>query len=201
MPKFYPIIDTSQVLLSRIDDITRTIIQAGARLIQLRGKDISTRKFVDTANIIRPIAKKNNAAFIINDRVDIAVLVGADGVHLGQGDLPIEEARRLLGDEKIIGISTHNEDEAKDAQTRGADYISFGPIFTTKTKKDAQEPKGILELKKIRTKVNSPIAAIGGITLENAQDVYRAGADSAAVISDILKSDDIKDRVKRFISL
>ncbi|MBI5894397.1 MAG: thiamine phosphate synthase [Deltaproteobacteria bacterium] len=205
MLKFYPIIDTSIVHISKIEDVAKTIIQAGARIIQLRAKDVSTRDFIDTARIIKqtikPIAKKNKVKFIINDRVDIAMLICADGVHLGQDDLTITEARKILGNNKIIGISTHNIKEAAIAEKLGADYISFGPIFATSTKGDAQKAKGIDGLKKAREAVRIPIAAIGGITLENAIDVYKAGADCIAVISDILKADDIKDRVSKFISL
>lgn len=201
IPKFYPIIDASIVHISKIEGVVKMIIEAGSRIIQLRAKYVSTRDFIDTAQIIKPIAKKNKATFIINDRVDIAMLVDADGVHLGQDDLQIKEARKILGKDKIIGISTHNAKEAVIAEKVGVDYISFGPIFATSTKGDAQKPKGIDGLKKVREAVKIPIVAIGGITLENAKDIYKAGADCAAVISDILKSDDIKGRIKRFISL
>ncbi len=198
---FYPIIDTSLVTISNVKYITQMIIEAGAGIIQLRGKDISTREFIETAKIIKPLTEKNNTTFVINDRVDIAVLVNANGVHLGQDDLPIKEARKILGRNKIIGISTHNIKEAVIAEKLGADYISFGPIFATSTKKDAQNPKGVNGLKSVRQNTSLPIAAIGGITLENARDVYNAGADCIAVISDILKTKDIKDRIIKFARL
>lgn len=201
MTGFYPIIDASLVPPSKIDRIAKTVIQGGARIIQLRGKALPTQDLIRTAKSIRQVAEENNAVLIINDRVDIAVLADADGVHLGQDDLPIEDARRILGRQKIIGISTHNEDEAKDAQIRGADYISFGPIFATKTKKDAQGPKGTEKLKELRRCVSIPVAAIGGITLKNAGAVYEAGADCIAVISALLEYDDIKKQVGRFIKL
>ncbi len=205
IPKFYPIIDASIAHISKIEDIVKMIIEGGARIIQLRAKDVSTRDFIEAARIIKqtikPIAKKNKIKFIINDRVDIAMLICSDGVHLGQDDLPIKEARKILGKNKVIGISTHNIKEAVLAEKLGADYISFGPIFATSTKNDAQKPKGIDGLKKAREAVKTPIVAIGGITLENVKDVYNAGADSVAVISDILKSKDIKKKVHNFIKL
>jgi len=201
IPRFYPIIDTSQIPLQRIEEAALAIIEAGAGIIQLRGKNIPSRDILKLGRVIKQIADKNNVLFIINDRVDIAILANASGVHLGQDDIPIREARKILGKDKIIGISTHNIKEAVCACKNGADYISFGPIFATKTKKDAQEPKGIEALQNVRRNADIPIVAIGGITLENAADVYNAGADSIAVISDILKSNDIRERVRGFISL
>ncbi|HBO83419.1 MAG: thiamine-phosphate diphosphorylase [Deltaproteobacteria bacterium GWC2_42_11] len=198
---FYPIIDTSLIAVSGVDNAARAVVEGGAEIIQLRCKEISAREFIKIAMAIKLAACKNNVLLIINDRVDIAILAGADGVHLGQDDLPIEDARRILGEGKIIGVSTHNMDEAVIAAQKGADYISFGPIFSTITKKDAQEPKGVEKLMEVKGRVKIPVVAIGGITLENAAEVYRAGADSTAVISGLLKSSDIKGRVRRFITI
>jgi len=132
----------------------------------------------------------------VNDYIDIALAVNADGVHLGQEDMPVEEARRIMGRKKIIGISTHSLRQAKEAQDRGADYIGFGPMFHTSTK-DAGRPKGLKALSRIRQHIKIPIVAIGGITWENINDVLDAGADACAVASGVL-SGDIKTNVRMF---
>ena len=142
--------------------------------------------------------------FIVNDHADIAAAVNADGVHLGQDDLPIQWARTLLGNDRIIGISTHDPDQARLAQGAGADYIGYGPIFATATK-DAGQLQGIEGLRKIRSAVSLPIIAIGGISKENIVEVFKAGADGAAVISAVLSAPDIraasKDMVDRIHGL
>jgi thiamine-phosphate pyrophosphorylase len=137
---------------------------------------------------------------IINDRADIALACAADGVHLGQEDLPLQVARRLLGN-KIIGISTHDLDQAKAAEQNGADYIGFGPVFGTSTKDTGYTARGLTVLRQISSVVDIPIVAIGGVTQANIEDVWRAGAASAAVISDILKTDDIAAKVKAILGL
>ena len=145
---------------------------------------------------VRKFTLKHRAAFIINDYVDIALAVNADGVHLGQEDMPIREARKLLGENKIIGISTHSLKQAVDAQRAGADYIGFGPIFKTRTK-DAGSPKGIGSLIEIKKHIKIPVVAIGGITIDNVSEVFKSGADAVAVASGIL-SGDIKKNTEGF---
>ena len=137
---------------------------------------------------IREITREYNAVFIVNDYADIALSVDADGVHLGQDDLPLKEARRIMGKMKIIGISTHNVEQAIAAEAGGADYIGFGPVFHTTTK-DAGRPKGTDMVREVKTHVHIPVVAIGGINLGNLDQVLETGADAVAVSSAILRGD------------
>ncbi len=150
------------------------------------------------AAAIREYTKKRGVTFIVNDYIDIALAVDADGVHLGQDDMPIEEVRKIMGRRKILGVSTHNLKQAIQAENSGADYIGFGPIFHTGTK-DAGRPRGLKKLEKIRSHIGIPIVAIGGIAIENVGDVLHAGADACAVISGIL-SGKIRDNVKGYLN-
>ncbi len=134
-----------------------------------------SRQLFEEAMTIKRLILRNKALFIINDYVDIAYIVDADGVHLGQDDMPLREARKILGKDKIIGISTHTLKQAIDAEDDGADYIGYGPIFYTNTK-DAGRPTGISSLRRIRKHVSIPIVAIGGITIDNVREVLGAGA-------------------------
>ncbi len=159
---------------------------------------MSKKDIYKEAVSLRSLTLKHKTTFIINDYVDIALMVDADGVHLGQEDMPIEEAKKILGNGKIIGISTHSLKQATDAQRAGADYIGFGPIFRTTTK-DAGRPQGINALIEIKRHIKIPLVAIGGITPENAHDVLRSGADAIAVASGIL-SGDIKTNIKKYLT-
>jgi len=200
IPIIYPIIDSSIVTLDNIGKTAEAIIDGGAKILQLRAKSLSSKEFLETARIIRKITKDKGTVFIVNDRVDIALLTDADGVHLGQGDLPVKEARRLLGNNKIIGYSTHNLREALEAVRLPVDYISFGPIFPTKTKEDAQTPKGLKLLSEVRKAVVIPIVAIGGITETNMFHVLKEGVESVAMISEILTVKDISQKINRVIA-
>jgi thiamine-phosphate pyrophosphorylase len=157
------------------------------------------------AKAIKEITAKANALFLVNDRIDIALMAEADGVHIGDADLPPEEARKLLGAGKVIGYSTHTHEEAEGAAKLGAqgliDYISCGPIFPTKTKKDAHFVVGLEGLSKTRKKTTLPIVAIGGITEANISEVIRAGADSVAVISELLLASDVAAKTKTLIDI
>jgi len=179
-------------------EVVRRAINAGIRMIQLREKNMSRKELYEEALSIRALTLKYQTLFIINDYVDIAFIVDADGVHLGQKDMPIKEARKILGDRKTIGVSTHTIVEAIEAQRAGADYIGFGPVFKTTTK-DAGRPKGVESLIEIKRHIKIPVVAIGGITPENVSLVFEAGADAVAVISGILKGD-IEDNTERFYS-
>ena len=174
-------------------------ISAGMRTIQLRGKGMSKRELYNDAVSLRELTLKQRATFIINDYVDIALAVNADGVHLGQEDMPIKEARKILGKNKIIGISTHSLKQADDAQREGADYIGFGPVFKTTTKKTGPI-KGIRALREIKRHMKIPVVAIGGITLKNIPDVLRTGVGAVAVASAIL-SGDIITNTKKFLAI
>lgn len=194
----YAIIDSSCVRLAGAGETAEKLLEAGTGIVQLRAKGAASSAFLEAARQVRS-ATRGRALFIVNDRVDIAMLSEADGVHLGQDDIPLKEARRLMPS-AIIGVSTHGLAEAEEARAQGADYISFGPIFPTKTKKDADVPKGTERLRRLASEVSIPIVAIGGITAETAASVIEAGASSAAVISDILLAGDIAGRARDIIS-
>jgi thiamine-phosphate pyrophosphorylase len=173
------------------------VLNAGVRCIQYRDKEKSRKAIYEESLKIREVTKKFHAVFIVNDYVDIALAVDADGVHLGQDDLPLIEARKILGKEKIIGISTHNMDQAIEAENSGADYLGFGPIFYTNTK-DAGMPQGTEILGQVTSRIRIPVVAIGGITLDTVRSVFEAGADAVAVASAIL-SGDIGNNTKAFM--
>jgi len=198
IPPLYLISDTSVSNLTH-RQICQRALDAGVRVIQLREKAMSKRELFREAVYIRRLTRRYNAIFIINDYVDIALLVDAEGVHLGQDDLPLREARRILGRERLIGISTHTLRQAIEAEHGGADYIGYGPVFYTGTKQ-AGRPRGIGSLKRVVGRVNIPVVAIGGITIENSKDVLDAGAHAVAMISGILRGD-IKKNIKRFLAL
>lgn len=200
----YAIIDTTYTAVTEAARTASMLIKGGATIIQLRAKGLLAAEMLEAALEIRRATSDGNAIFIVNDRIDIALMSGADGVHLGQDDIPAKDAAVLLKG-LIIGISTHNEAEAREAETNGASYISFGPIFPTRTKKDADTPKGLDRLSDIKACVRLPIVAIGGITEESAVDVLSAGADSVAMISELLTATDIRGktasvakRIKRY---
>jgi len=163
----------------------------------MREKHLSKKDMYKAAISIRDITLKRNALFIVNDYVDLALAVNADGVHLGQDDMSVKEARKIMGKRKLIGISTHSLDQANKAQDGGADYIGFGPIFHTVTK-DAGTPKGENALRQIREHIDIPIVAIGGISWENVNNILNAGEDAAAIASGILIGD-IKANVMKFM--
>lgn len=173
-------------------------LSAGIRFIQYRNKSCSRRFIFYTAFGLSRLIHESGGVFILNDHADIALAVGADGVHLGQDDLPIAHARRLLGHERIIGISTHSMEQAREAEALGADYIGFGPVFHTVTK-EAGPAHGLERLSAIAQSVDIPVIAIGGIGLHNVRDVIQAGADGAAVISAILSAPDLKMAAYRML--
>ncbi|MBI5055920.1 MAG: thiamine phosphate synthase [Nitrospirae bacterium] len=178
--------------------IVRQAIAAGIRTIQLREKQMTKKELYHEALSLRELTRKYKATFIINDYIDIALAADADGVHLGQDDMPVEEARRIMGRKKIIGVSTHSLKQALKAQEAGADYIGFGPMFPTSTK-DAGSSKGLRKLSEVREHINIPIVAIGGISPNNVPSVLEAGADAVAVMSAILKGD-VRKNTEKFLS-
>ena len=185
---YYFITDNKLSLNGTINDVKNACI-AGVKIIQYRNKSESIDKQYHEAHKLRQICKNYDVIFLINDRVDIALAVDADGVHLGQDDLPYPVARKLLGKNKIIGVSTHNVQEAKIAEFSNADYIGVGAMFETSTKK--VEISGIETLKKIRAVVDLPIVAIGGINFKNMDQVIEAKADGLASISAVLTKEDV----------
>lgn len=186
----YLILDPSVAGSRSLTDLANRALDAKVRLFQLRMKTPETRTFYKTAEALCPLVQKGGGAFIVNDRCDVAMAVGADGVHLGQEDLPLADARAILGPDKLIGISTHNLNQAIQAEAGGADYIGFGPIFPTATKENPEPVVGVAGLREARVKVRIPIVAIGGITAKNAADVHAAGADCCAVVSAVLSTAD-----------
>lgn len=202
LPKIYPITDTQLSGLSHAEQVAR-LIEGGASLIQLRDKLSAPREFYREAAAALQIARDHGARLIINDRVDIALALKADGVHLGQTDIPVAAARRLLGKEAIIGFSTHNMEQAKLAANLPVDYLAFGPIFPTSTKENPEPVTGLVAMSEVATSKGSlPLVAIGGITLENAREVLKAGADTVAVIAELVADPrKIAENMSRMLAL
>jgi thiamine-phosphate pyrophosphorylase len=174
--------------------------RAGVRIVQYRNKTASMKEAYTEALSLRKLAAELGVLFIVNDRCDLAVAVDADGVHLGQGDLPLDLARKVMGPEKLIGISTHNPDQVREASAGKPDYLGFGPIFKPGSKQDHDPIVGVDGLREIRALTSLPIFAIGGITVNNVGEVMKAGANGVAVISAILKAPDIKQAVSEFLA-
>ncbi len=172
-------------------EVARLAYEGGADAVQLRMKHADGREMLEQARAIREIADEYCRFFFVNDRVDVAIASGADGVHLGQNDIPLEVARDLMGETAIIGISVDNVEQAVAAAEGGADYIGVGSIFNTSTKPDAKQGVGLGAIYEIRKAVDIPLVAIGGINRGNIQDVVRAGADAAAVVSAVVAQDDV----------
>jgi len=200
LPSLYAILDPEQTKRSDPEAILRQLLAGGAKIVQLRAKTMAPRDFLQLARSARSLSRSRDCRLIINDRADIALTSDADGVHLGQEDLPLHAARKIMG-QKLIGISTHDVNQAKEAERGGADYIGFGPMFGTMTKATGYAARGVEMLRQIRSAVRLPIVAIGGIKEENVQEVWRAGAESAAIISDILGATDIAAKTRRIIAL
>ena len=174
-------------------DTIRSALKEGVKTVQLREKGLSTHELYSLAYELRKITSEFKANFIVNDRVDIALAVEADGVHLGWQSLPFPVVRRLVGSERLIGVSTHNRQEALQAQEYGADYITFGPIFDTPSKAGLLKPTGIEEIRKLKKEINIPLVAVGGINEKNVESVLNGGADGIAVISSIMQADNPED--------
>jgi thiamine-phosphate pyrophosphorylase len=179
-------------------DMVLRALKAGVKWVQYRDKDRTGREIYEESVRLRSVTRDFGAVLVVNDHPDIVLAAEADGVHLGQEDLPLKGARKILG-KKIIGISTHSLAQAVDAEKGGADYVGFGPVFHTTTK-DAGSPKGIEMLFKIKKKLRIPVVAIGGITLENLSMVLETGVDAVAVASAIL-SGDIEKNTAKFVDM
>jgi thiamine-phosphate pyrophosphorylase len=197
IPRLYAIADAG---FGNPVELARQLFDGGARLVQIRNKQASAAELLRQVEEIIPFVP-SGARLIVNDRLDVALLSQAHGVHLGQDDLPAEHARRILGNAAIIGVSTHNLDQAVVADGLPVNYIAIGPIFATTSKHNPSPVLGLEKLQEICKAVRKPVVAIGGITVERAPEVYGAGASSVAVISDILKAKNICDRVREWSSL
>ena len=173
-----------------LEDVVSMALQGGAACIQLRDKEASTRFFVEEAQSVKAIMAPFRASLIINDRVDVALAVGADGVHIGQGDMPYAIARRLMGPRAIIGLSVETWEDVEKAQALDVGYLGISPVFETPTKTDTKGNWGLEGLTRIRAATGLPLVAIGGLNASNAADAIRAGADSIAVVSAICSAHD-----------
>jgi thiamine-phosphate pyrophosphorylase len=180
--------------------LAEQLCAGGAKLMQLRVKDLPTRDFLDIAREVRAICARAGCLLIINDRADIARAIDADGVHVGQEDLPLPAARIVLGPHKIVGVSTHDVDQAVEAERGGADYIGFGPLFGTTTKATGYTARGLDQLREIRSRVRLPIVAIGGVTADRAPSALAAGANAVAMISDLVLAPDVTTKVKEVLA-
>jgi thiamine-phosphate pyrophosphorylase len=196
----YPIIDTAVCAECGRDplDVGKLFLQAGVRLVQLRAKDERDGAFLTLAESLVQAAHASGARVIVNDRADIARLAGADGVHVGQDDLPVEHVRAILGPSAIVGLSTHDRAQIDAALAGAATYVAVGPVFATATKDTGYDPRG-LELVRYAAGRGKPVAAIGGITLDRVPDVLAAGPSYLAVISDLLRAGDPVARVRDYL--
>jgi len=195
---YYFITDSTLSRAGNINDVSRAVA-CGVEVVQYRNKNAESRKIYEEAVRLRKIC--SDVLFLINDRIDIALVTKADGVHLGQTDIPCLVARKILGSRKIIGITVHNLAEAKEAETSGADYLGVSPIFQTNTKLDAGKPAGIALIEEIREQVSIPLIAIGGINHSNATEVIRAGADGLCAISCVVAKENVDEEIKKFQKL
>jgi thiamine-phosphate pyrophosphorylase len=196
----YIILDAQAAGTRPLAEAMAEALAGGARLIQYRAKQASMREAYEQAGPLAASARQHGARFIVNDRCDLALAVGADGVHLGQDDLPLAMARSILGPDRLIGISTHRPEQVVAATVGGADYIGYGPIFTPFSKPDHEAVVGLEGLRAIRGLTALPVFAIGGITLEQVPAVMRAGANGVAVISSLARAADLKRTVEAFIA-
>ncbi|MEY4705746.1 MAG: Thiamine-phosphate synthase, partial [Nitrospirota bacterium] len=198
--RLYIILDPSVYPERPLVEVLTAAAEAGAVLFQYRNKTASMKDAYVEALTLRQAAKKAGALFIVNDRCDLALAVDADGVHLGQSDLPLDLARKVMGPEKLIGISTHNADQVREAAAGKPDYLGFGPIFKPGAKQDHDPIVGLEGLRAIRTLTSLPVFAIGGIHIDQVGAVMQAGADGIAVISAILKATDVRETVRKFLA-
>jgi len=171
------------------------------RLLQYRNKAASARELFESSGTLASLLSPLGVSFIVNDRADVAVLAGADGVHVGQEDLGVEEARHVVGATKLVGVSAHNLEQFQHAAASSADYIAIGPVFATGTKSNPDPVVGTEFIRRARPLTDKPLVAIGGITLERAPEIIEAGADSVAVVSDILCAPEPGLRARQYIDL
>ncbi len=197
--QLYVLVDKKLLGERKIEAVVKELVKAGADMIQFRDKYSEDGEFLKEVLMIKKILKNKKIPFIINDRVDIALCINADGVHVGQTDLPVAVARKILGKSKIIGTSAENVQQAKLAQKQGADYVGLGPIFYTTTKEVIPHPVGLDLIEQAQKKLKIPFFPIGGINLDNLSAVINAGAKRVAVASAIISSPDISQTIQHFL--
>jgi thiamine-phosphate pyrophosphorylase len=196
----YVVVDTEWLKGRKHTDIAKQAIRGGAKVIQLRCKERSIKEFLSIAGDLKKICAEQDILFIVNDSLEVALAVGADGLHVGQDDLPVATARKLLPIDMMLGCSVRTVEEAKVALKDGADYLGVGAIYTTATK-DSAEVVGPGRLKEIKKAVDLPIVAIGGINENNLSEVMKAGADAAAVISAVLGAEDVEKATRHLVNI
>jgi len=189
LPRLYAIVDPLDTGRDPVA-LAAVLLAGGARCLQLRWKPAAPRDVLEAARAIRPLAHAAGALFLVNDRPDLAVLAGADGVHLGQDDLPLAAARRMLGPGRIVGLSTHDPAQARRAADAAADYVAVGPVYATTSKADALTPRGLGLVRAARAVVPCPLVAIGGIEAHTAAEVIAAGADAVAMLGALVRAPD-----------
>ena len=200
LPRLYVILDAALLTVPETE-CAEKFVAAGVRLLQYRNKRASARELFESSQRLASLLIPQDVTFVVNDRADVALAAEASGVHVGQEDLGVETARSVLGAGKLLGVSTHNLEQFKEAAATSADYVAVGPVFSTSTKANPDPVVGIELIRRVRSLTDKPIVAIGGITLERAAEVIRAGADSVAVISDILLAPEPGVRARQYIEL
>jgi len=200
LPRLYVILDAALLTVPEAE-CAQELATAGVRLLQYRNKGASARELFESSRKLASLLSPHGVSFLVNDRPDVAALTGANGVHVGQRDLGVEETRRVVGTEKLVGVSTHNLEQFQHAAASSADYIGVGPIFATGTKSNVDPVVGTEFIRKVRLLTDKPIVAIGGVTLQRAPEIIEAGADSVAVISDILGAPEPGVRARQYIDL
>jgi thiamine-phosphate pyrophosphorylase len=200
LPRLYVILDAGLLTVPEIE-CAQELADAGVRLVQYRNKRASARELLDSSRKLVSQLAPLKVSVVVNDRPDVAALAGAQGVHVGQEDLDAEKARQVVGTEKLVGVSTHNLEQFQSAAASSADYIAIGPIFATGTKSNPDPVIGTEFIRKVSLLTDKPIVAIGGITLERAPEIIESGADSVAVISDILRAHEPGMRARQYIDL
>jgi len=191
----YALTDSRLSLGRPLAEVAQALLGAGVRILQYREKKLKAGQMLEECRLLRRMTEEAGACFIVNDHIDIAILAGADGVHIGQEDLPVPEVRRLVGPDMLIGLSTHAPEEALSAVRAGADYIGVGPIFATQTKEDVVPPVGFSYLDWVSRHIDLPFVAIGGIKEHNIADVAAHGARCCALVSELVGATDIATRV------
>lgn len=196
----YLITDRKQVMAGTLPEAVECALQGGVRAVQLREKDLTSRELFELAVEMRKVTSRHNALLLINDRVDIALAVDADGVHLGGEGIPLYKARALLGPERYIGVSCHNQVSARNAESMGADFITYGPLFFTPSKVAYGEPLGTEKLKLVTKQLSIPVFGLGGIKSSNAWKVMAAGAAGISLISAVIAAENPRHAAENLLA-
>lgn len=199
-PRLYAIMDASLLRTSALS-FAKLLVDSGVELIQYRNKQISPQLLLSHSKELIDCCRSKAARYVVNDRADIAAVLSADGLHIGQSDIDVERARALCGGACWIGVSTHDLDQVREADDSSADYVAVGPIFPTATKDQPEPAVGVEFVRRARQLTRKPLVAIGGLTVERAAEVYRAGADSVAVARDLICAPDPAARARQYLEI